>query len=526
MVTVIYSNNSVNFESEYYYYQVEIIMQNESKEIKANLVTSLLLQASAVLNSFICSKVIIATFGSEINGLTSSIKQFLNCISLLEGGVGAVILASLYSPYYSKNKRKINEIYSASRHFFLQIITIFICYSITIAIVYPNTVSTPLDKKEVSLLIVIISASLIIQYYLFISDKLLLMAANKLYIVNLAMCCAFVLNAVLTYKLAETKNIYVVEIGSCVAFLIQPIIYLVFSRKFFSIKRVHNLEKNILSQRWDGFHQNLAYFINSNTDVIILTFFSLKEVSVYSVYMLVVNGVKAVILAISNSFQAMIGKSLSLDNEDTLNNKFGIYERFIQNISTLMFGTVILIIRGFVLNYIKDVNDVNYNRILFPLIISIAYYIICFREPYNLLINSANHFKRTVKGAVVEAVINVCLSIILVIHYGIIGVAIGTLVASFYRLLYFINYIRGHIIHKEINSDIKRFISYAITILIDCVIYILLCDYIPHTWITYIIISSIELIINAIIILITAYFMDPKKLKEDIIYIKHKIRNH
>ena len=37
-------------------------------------------------------------FGSEINGLVSSITQFLSFISLLEGGLGAVVLAELYLP--------------------------------------------------------------------------------------------------------------------------------------------------------------------------------------------------------------------------------------------------------------------------------------------------------------------------------------------------------------------------------------------------------------------------------------------
>lgn len=65
------------------------------KKLSYNILFSLLLQIVAVINSFITSKITINYFGSEINGLVSSINQFLNYISLLEGGVGAVIMAQL-----------------------------------------------------------------------------------------------------------------------------------------------------------------------------------------------------------------------------------------------------------------------------------------------------------------------------------------------------------------------------------------------------------------------------------------------
>ena len=73
------------------------------KKLSYNILFSLLLQIVAVINSFITSKITINYFGSEINGLVSSINQFLNYISLLEGGVGTVIMAQLYKPIYEND---------------------------------------------------------------------------------------------------------------------------------------------------------------------------------------------------------------------------------------------------------------------------------------------------------------------------------------------------------------------------------------------------------------------------------------
>ena len=52
------------------------------KKLSYNILFSLLLQIVAVINSFITSKITINYFGSEINGLVSSINQFLGISSV------------------------------------------------------------------------------------------------------------------------------------------------------------------------------------------------------------------------------------------------------------------------------------------------------------------------------------------------------------------------------------------------------------------------------------------------------------
>ena len=60
-----------------------------------NVASTITLQIITLLSGFLVPKFILDAFGSQINGLVSSITQFLGYISLVEGGVGAVILANL-----------------------------------------------------------------------------------------------------------------------------------------------------------------------------------------------------------------------------------------------------------------------------------------------------------------------------------------------------------------------------------------------------------------------------------------------
>ena len=443
---------------------------------------------------------------------------------MIEGGVGSVILASLYLPYYKHDDAKINQIYSGSRHFFEQIVLIFIAYSVALALIYPIVVKSSFGYKYIASMIIIVAISLIFQYYLFITQKLLLIAANKIYLCNIAQILSLIVNSILIIYISKYRNLHLVQIGSCGVFLIQGILYYIYAKKYFKISYVKKYDKSILAQRWDGFYQNLAYFVNTNTDIVILTFFSLKEVSVYSVYMLVINGIRSVIVSVSNSFQALIGKSIAIDDREQLNAKFGIYERAIQGITIILYGTVLLLIREFVINYVGRVNDVNYNRIYFPLIITLAYTIMCFREPYNLIINSANHFKQTVKGAVWEAVINIVISISLVFKFGIVGVAIGTLIASVYRTVYFIQYLQKNILLRDFKLQLKRFATYAIIILMDSILFVIFSEHQTMTWMGFIVDGLIAILINAIVFTIVELIANRKEFIGDILYLSKNRR--
>ena len=60
------------------------------KKTRLNMISSLGLQFITILSGFIIPRQILLVFGSDINGLINSLTQFLNYISLVEGGLGSV----------------------------------------------------------------------------------------------------------------------------------------------------------------------------------------------------------------------------------------------------------------------------------------------------------------------------------------------------------------------------------------------------------------------------------------------------
>ena len=81
-----------------------------SRKTLLNITSNLLLQIIIVLYGFIVPKIIINLFGSNVNGLISSITQFLSYIILFESGFGPVLKSILYKPIAKKDKNTIESI--------------------------------------------------------------------------------------------------------------------------------------------------------------------------------------------------------------------------------------------------------------------------------------------------------------------------------------------------------------------------------------------------------------------------------
>ena len=193
---------------------------------KKNLVTALFFQCVTMLSGLILPRIIISTFGSEINGLLSSITQFLSFISLLEGGLGAVVLAELYKPIEENNNEKINSILNSCQTFFTNLSLIFMIYTVILGIVYGWMFREKYSFCFVCSLVFILSFTTLAQYLFSITYKLLLQAQQKIYIVNTVSAITVIVNLFLSIILIYIfPEIHAIKLGSAVVFLLQPLIF-------------------------------------------------------------------------------------------------------------------------------------------------------------------------------------------------------------------------------------------------------------------------------------------------------------
>ena len=433
---------------------------DRKKKLLYNTATSLLYQVVGILAGFILPRMFLAFYGSAVNGVVSSITQFLGFISLCECGVGAVVQSALYKPLAENDSESYSRMFCSSERFFRRIAWILVGYTAVLMVLFPYLTADRFDYFYTFILVFVISISSFAQYYFGMTYRLFLSADQLGFIQMGTQTVILILNTGCSILLMYLgASVQVVKLVSSLIFLVQPIVFAAVARKRYRIDRKIVLTEEPIRQKWNGLAQHIAAVVLGNTDTVVLTLFTtLETVSVYSVYFLVVNGVKQIVVSLTTGFQAMLGNMLAKGERDTLDRAFSGFEWGLHTVVTMAFTATGLLILPFVRVYTSGIEDTDYVVPLFALLMTVAQAAYCLRLPYNTMVLAAGHYKQTQASAIFEAIINVVLSVVLVIRFGLVGVAIGTLAAMLYRTVYLVFYLRRFILRRPIYCFLKHVI--------------------------------------------------------------------
>lgn len=438
------------------------------KRLKWNIVSSLIFQVTTVICGFVIPRLILKNFGSQVNGLVNSITQFLHIITFLELGVGAVIQSALYEPLTNRDNDQISKIIRSANKFFSRIAYMLLIYIFILLIFYPLIINKNFDHLYTAALILAISISSFAQYYFGIVDRLLLTADQKGYIQYTAQTVTLLLNTVSCVVLVNFgASIHLVKFVTSIIYLARPILLRIYINHHYNLNRKISYTDEPIKQKWNGIAQHVASVVLDQTDIIVLSVFStLTNVSIYSVYHLVIYGIKNLFLSLTNGVQSLMGELLAKKEEKNLKDLFDWTEWLIHTGTTFVFGCTAILILPFVTVYTKGITDADYNVPMFAVLITLANAGHCLRLPYNTLILAAGHYKQTQNNYILAAVINIFISVLAVKTFGLIGVAVGTLCAMVYQTVWMAIYDSKYILKIPIGSFIKHMITDIIIALI------------------------------------------------------------
>ena len=491
------------------------------KKAIINVIAAVVLQIITIICGFIVPKLIITNFGSNVNGLLNSIVQFLAYITLLESGFGPVVKSILYKPIANKNKDEIQRILKTTEKFFKKIAAIFLIYIVGLCIFLPFTLSKEFDTGFTLSLVIIIAISTFAEYYFGMTYKIYLQSEQKNYVISIVHAITLILNTITVIILIKLgANIQIIKLFSSIIFILRPVLINIYVKKKFNINLKGADENYKIKQKWDGLAQHIAYVVHTNTDVVLLTLCckNISDVSVYSVYLMVINKIKDIVKSFTGGIDATFGDMIAKEEKKSLKKNFEKYEVIYLTIATILFSTTMFLIIPFVSVYTKEIKDVNYIRPVFAYIIVIAEFISTIRQPYNDLVKTAGHFKETQIGAWIETISNILISVILVWNFGIIGVAIGTLIAMTIRTIEFIYHCSKYILNRSIWNTLKKILVIIFELLIITIIMNLIPNIQILNYYNWIIQGIIVFSISSIVVLCINFF-----LYKDIIIKKHKV---
>lgn len=435
------------------------------KLLAKNTVASLLSQITALVCGFILPRLFLEYFGSEVNGLVNSITQFLGVISFLELGVGAVVQSSLYKPLADGDKQQVSRVMVSADRFFRRLAQILLGYVLILVAVYPLIANQSFGYLYTATLIAAISISSFAQYYFGIVNSLLLNADQRGYIQYNAQTITVVLNTVVcVFMIKLGGSVQLVKLTTSLIYLARPLILRIYVSRMYQIDWKIQYDKEPIQQKWNGVAQHIAAVVLDGTDTIVLTLLStLSNVSIYSVYFMVIRGVKTLFLSMTNGIQSLLGELWARQELNELRETFGWSEWCIHTGTTYVFACTAALIVPFVRVYTAGINDANYIQPAFAILLTLANAMHCLRLPYNIMVLAAGHYKQTQKNYIVAATINIVLSVLTVKAWGLIGVAIGTLAAMAYQTVWLAIYDSKHFVFWPMKAVVKQFVVDSVT---------------------------------------------------------------
>ncbi|MDE7440210.1 MAG: sugar isomerase, partial [Clostridia bacterium] len=258
----------------------------------------------------------------------------------------------------------------------------------------------------------------------------------------------------------------------------------------YKIDRKIKYDGEPIKQKWNGLAQHVSAVVLDGTDTIVLTIFStLANVSIYSVYHLVVYSVKNLFTSATNGIHSLMGELWARQDIEKLKAFFKKVQWVLHTGAVFIFTCTAILIVPFVQVYTKGISDTDYIQPLFAILITAANAAHCLRLPYNIVILAAGEYKKTQNCYIIATVLNIVISIVCVLFWGLIGVAIGTLVAMLYQTVWMAVYNSKHLIKGEIKSFVKQ-------IIVD--VLIIGATYAATIWIKMISISYVSWLIMAL----------------------------
>lgn len=434
-----------------------------AKKSLKNLLWGGVCQLIAIAFGVLIPRLVLVSYGSEVNGLLNSVVQIFSYFTLLEAGIGAVALQALYKSVATNNQESTNSILSAVNRYYRRIGLFYMSAVIVLSIIYPLIVNSSIPFLTVFLVIIFNGISPVANFLFQGKYNLLLQAEGKIYILNGINTTINILTSISKITLLSNGfDVVSVQFAVAIVSLFQ-MVYIGFyvHRHYQWINLCVTPDLKALSQSKNAFIHQVSGLIFFNTDAILLSIFiGLKSVSIYAMYSLLFGMIKTLMATVNSSVLFFLGQKFNIDKKDFLRLE-SIYETFYIGIIFLLYTIATIFIIPFMKLYTKGVDDANYQMNYLPTLFMITNILSYIRVPGVQIIGFAGHFQKTQNRAILEALIKLIISFALVNSMGIYGVLLGSIAALCYRTNDTLFYVAHRILRISVTSIYKKVFAYG-----------------------------------------------------------------
>ncbi len=425
-------------------------MGKESK-IKNNLISSLIYQVVLISLSFLLPRLYLENFGSEVNGVLSTIKQIFVYLFLLEAGVGLATTQALYERIGKKDYKSASEVLAATHSYYIKTGIIYFVIVLAIAIVYAYVIPTSIDSNVVFIIIILTALPALFSYFVQAKYRILMEVDGRRYVINNAETVLQIAsNAGKILVLLLTDSLILIQLVYCIIYLTQ-LIYLYFyaKRRYKWLDLKAKPDFKAISQKNSVLVHQLSGMVFNNTDVILISALcDFKVASIYAIYNMFFSQVQNFITNVVSSFTFALGQMFHTDRE-RFDKLYNAYETFYIMATCIIYTLMAVFLLPLIQIYTSGINDAEYTNAFLVLLFVIMNLASNAKMPSSGIIEYAGEFEKTRFHAIWEMIINITVSVVAILYMGICGAILGTIAALLYRGIVTIYYSNKKVLKRS-----------------------------------------------------------------------------
>lgn len=391
--------------------------------------------------AFFSRKIFLDNLGAEFIGLTGTLGNILGYLNLAEMGIGAAIGFTLFKPIQSGNREEMTEIVSLYGYLYKKIGTFILIAACVISLSFPFIFkNTELSFGIIYFAFFSFVGSTLMGYWLNYRE-ILLNSDQKHYVVAIYFQSAGIVKTIVQLLLAYYwGNLYawvaiefLFGILGCIVLnwkidKVYPWLHTDTSRGKELLKKYPNI---ITSTKQIFIHKIKDFLLGRSDEILIFAFVSLKMVAYYGNYMMIVSKVGLFFSSILDSVGAGVGNLVAEGNKANMMKVFWELMAIRHFIAGFLVFSLYFLIEPFISLWLGSQYIIDHKILILLLIFM---YITSSRGVVDMFNHAYGHYA-DVWSAWVELVLNLSITIIFGIKYGIIGILLGKIVSTFFIIV-------------------------------------------------------------------------------------------
>lgn len=386
------------------------------------MIASLAYEIMLILFGLIVPRLIIETYSSEVNGLTSTITHILSILNLLQAGAVGASIFEMYKPVAEKDYYQESLVLESSRRYFRKIGLVFLLLITVLAPIMGVGIQSSISAWERTFAFILLGVNGAAYFFFTSWYDILFSSHQKRFLLSVVGVVERLLYYALLFVVILLKFhfvwMYVATLaGTCIKVLL---LYLIYCRQYKALLVKVRPDKTfkIKNRGYLMCNQIATQAVDGMPTVMITSVVGLANASVYAVYNLVQNMIKMVVRTIQLSVSEVFGNLVVSESEERVRRVYDLMEFVFFLAAIILCCCAGFLFMPFIYLY-TDYNSLDVTYLYPALAMAIVAYdaIYCLYMPCYTLTNVYGLFKETYLQAVICAVIAIAGSLTCALIY-------------------------------------------------------------------------------------------------------------